>query len=132
MSEGIAWVRTLSLGITGVACVLYALGVIVTGRPNPVPWYIPGAMGMASALLISLTAIWAGQRAAVAATDELYRMVRDRAERGAYWLSMALFVAVALSAGAGLIGWREGFVVLGCLMGASFLLLFVWHDLRLR
>ena len=132
MSERIAAVRTALLGLTGLACVAYALAVIVTGQPNPVPWYLPGALGAMSALAIAAVALVSGRAAAEAATDELYRLVRDRAARGAYWLSMALFVAVVLAARFGLIGWREGFVVLGCLMGAAFLLLFVWHDLRLR
>lgn len=132
MSARIAQVRVTLMGLTGLACVAYALGVAITGRPDPVPWYLPGALGVLSALVIAGVALASGRRAAQAATDELYRLVRDRAERGAYWLSMGLFVAVALAVRAGWLAWREGFVVLGCLMGASFLLLFVWHDLRLR
>lgn len=132
MSERISTVRSALLGLTGLACVLYALGVLLTGRVNPVPWYVPGALGLFSALAITVTALLSGRRAAEAATDELYRLVRDRAARQAYWLSMVLFVALAVAARAGLVGWEQGFVVLGCLMGASFLLLFVWHDLRMR
>lgn len=132
MSERIARVRSVLLGLTGGACVLFALGVLATGRVDPMPWYVPGALGVFSALAIAVTALLSGRRATAAATDELYRLVRDRAGWQAYWLSMAVFVGVALAAKAGLVGWKEGFVVLGCLMGASFLLSFVWHDLRMR
>lgn len=132
MSELISRLRTVFLGLTGLACVAYALGVVLTGRPDPVAWYIPGALGLFSAFAIMAVSLWAGQGPARAATDELYVAVRRRAEGQAYWLSMALFVAVAVASRMGLIALREGFVVLGCLMGGAFLLLFVWHDLRMR
>jgi len=130
--EGIARIRILSLGFTGVCCAAYAIAVLVTGRPDPVAWWWPGFAGVISLGLITAAAVMGGKRAAEAATDELYRAVNHRAERHAYWVSMALFVVIAILCVQGFVPWRAGFAALGCLMGAAYLLLFVWYDLRMR
>ncbi len=130
--ENISLIRVVSLGFTGLCCVAYAVAVLITGRPDPVAWYWPGAAGILSFVLITVAALIGGKRAAEAATDELYWAVNHRAERHAYWVSMAFFALIAVLCIQGLVPWRAGFAALGCLMGASFLLLFVWHDLRTR
>lgn len=131
-AEQIATIRTVSLGITGLCCVAYAVLALWQGRPDPVGWYLPGAVGLGSAVLISIAALIAGHNQARMATDDLYKHVTHRAERQAYWVSMALFVVTAVICARGLVDWNTGFAAFGCLMGASFLLLFVWHDLRMR
>lgn len=131
-TEGISAIRLTSLGFTGLCAVAYAVAALMTGRPDPVGWWWPATAGVASAVIITVAAFMGGRGAAKAATDELYRMVTHRAERQAYWVSMALFTGVAVSCSRGLVPWDAGFAALGCLMGASFLLLFVWHDLRMR
>lgn len=131
-SEMISRLRTGSLGLTGLACVGYAGLALVQGRPDPVWWWLPGGLGLLSALVIALAAFGAGRRAASEAMDELYQAVSHRAQRQAYWLSMAMFVIIAVLTGRDILDARTGFAVLGTLMGASFLLLFVWHDWRMR
>jgi hypothetical protein len=131
-ADQIATIRTVLLGITGLCCVAYAALALWQGRPDPVGWYLPGAVGVASAVVIALAALLAGKTQARIATDDLYRHVTQRAERQAYWVSMGLFVLVAVACGREMVDWNTGFAVYGCLMGASFLLLFVWHDLRMR
>jgi hypothetical protein len=131
-AERLAFLRVLLLGLTGLCCVGYAALALAQGRPDPVGWYIPGAVGAASAVLIALAALLAGRKQAGMASDDLYRHIRARAERQAYWVSMGLFGVAAVSCANGLIAWNTGFAAYGCLMGGAFLLLFVWHDLRMR
>jgi len=131
-ADRISLIRTVCLGLTGVSCVAYSVLALASGVPNPVGWYWPGALGLASGLVITIAAFMGGKSEARAATDELYKAVSHRAERQAYWVSMALFVIVAVSCAWGLMPWDTGFAVFGTLMGASFLLLFVYHDLRMR
>lgn len=131
-AEHLATIRTVMLGLTGLSCVGYAVLAFWQGRPDPIGWYVPGTIGAASAMLITVAAFVAGNQQARMATDDLYKHVTHRAERQAYWVSMGLFVVVAILCARGVIDWDTGFAVLGTLMGAAFLLLFVWHDLRMR
>lgn len=131
-AEFMATVRVVALGVVGLACVGYTGLALMADRPDPVGWYWPATAGLLAGLVITFAALVAGPRQARAATDELYRAVNHRAQRQAYWLSMALFVVLAVAAAQGWIGHRTAMAVLGCLMGASYLLLFVWHDLRTR
>ena len=125
-------IRVTMLGLTGLLCLVYAALALWTGQPDPMAWYWPTAMGLASGVVITVSAVAAGRRRARAATDELYHLTNQRALAQAYWLSLGLFAVLALASSRGLVDWRTGFAVLGCLMGAAYLLLFVWHDLRAR
>jgi hypothetical protein len=131
-AETIARVRSLLLGLTGIACLAYAGLALWQDRPDPAFWWVPGVFGAASALAIFALALLAGPRAVQAATDEVHTAVSQRAQRQAYWVSMALFLLTALLASPGLLEWRTALAVLGALMGAAFPLLFVWHDVRMR
>lgn len=131
-ADGLSLIRTTALGLTGLGCVAYAVAALVLGRPDPVAWYWPSALGMASGGVITAAAMLAGRSQARAATDELHRSVSHRAERQAYWLSLALFAGAAVLGAKGWVPWDAAVAALGCSMGAAFLLLFVWHDLRMR
>lgn len=131
-SETFSTIRTVLLGLTGLACLGYALAALVMGRPDPVGWYWPASIGSMAGLLIALAALAAGRAKAGQATDDLYHEVNGRAQRQAYWLSMLVFAVLAVSAAQGWVAHRTAMAALGCLMGAAYLLLFVWHDLRLR
>lgn len=128
--ETIEKTRAILLALTGLACALYAALAFFQGRPNPIYWWIPGAMGVCASLGITLMVFWAGKGAAEMAMDELYRSTTRRAAAGAYWLSLLLFVAMSLSVEGGLTDWPTSYAVLGTLMGASYLWLFVWFDWR--
>ena len=130
-AESIAYVRRWVLGLTGLGCVAYALAALALGRPDPVEWYWPSALGAGAGVLITLAFRAASRAEGRAATDELFTLVQGRAQGQAYWLSMALMAALGFAAAGGLIDWNTAFAALGCLMGAAFLLLFVWHDWRL-
>ena len=130
-SETISRLRAVLLGLTGLGCLAYAVAALVAGRPDPVAWYWPSVLGALSGLAIGAVSVRAGRAASRAAADELFRLVWARAQGQAYWVSLAIFAVLGFVAAAGLIGWATAYAAMGCLMGAAFLLLFVWHDLRL-
>ena len=130
-SETISRLRAVLLGLTGLGCLAYAVAALAMGRPDPVAWYWPSALGLASGGAIALASVAAGRSAARAAADELFRAVWGRAQGQAYWLSLALFAALGFAAATGAVGWATAYAAQGCLMGAAYLLLFVWNDLRL-
>jgi hypothetical protein len=62
----------------------------------------------------------------------LHDQTNHRAQRHACWLSLALFGAFSLAAAQGWVEFHTAMAAFGCLMGASYLLLFVVYDLRVR
>jgi len=118
------------LAITGLACFAYAALALAQNRPDPFYWWVPGLAGVVSSVLIFALAFAAGRRESRMAMDELYRQTSQRAAAQAYWVSLGLFVLAV-----GLINWvglDAGAVMasLGTSMGAAYLMLFVFHDLR--
>ncbi|MCW1932723.1 hypothetical protein [Pararhodobacter zhoushanensis] len=130
--ETIAAIRTTALGLTGLGCLAYGLAALVLGRPDPVAWYWPSVLGLLAAAVISVAFMAAGRAAATASKDELYRLVWRRASAQAYWASLAIFALFAVLGATGQVVWPAAVAAMGCLMGASFLCLFVLHDLRMR
>ncbi len=130
--DRISQIRSVTLGLTGLVCLAYAGLALVTGHPEPFAWWIPGAMGLASALIITVSAVIGGRRASEAASDELYQSVNHAAQRHAYWVNIAVFVVIAPLSANGLIDMRTGLAVIGTMMGASYLLLLVVYEFRLR
>lgn len=126
-----ARLRTLTLGTTGLICLAFAVLALVTGRSDPMPWWVPGLAGLLSTAAIFAGAALAGDRATQAASDELHRLVDHKAQRHAYWVSLAVFVVFAVLAGNGVIAPGVGFAVIGTSMGAAYLLLFVIYEWRM-
>lgn len=131
-SDHFALIRTILLGLTGLACLAYALGVLALGRPDPVGWYWPATIGGGAGLLIVLAALLAGRERAGQATDDLYVHVHTRAATLGYWLSLVTLALTGAAGGMGWIGWDTAFAAQGTLTGAAFLLAFVVLDLRHR
>lgn len=131
-AQNFSTLRTVLLGFTGLTCLLYAALALMQNRPDPMGWWVPGAIGATAAVLIFIAAFVIGNRAARMATDELYHAVNHRAQRHAYWASLGVFIPIAVLAKREVIAWDTGFAVLGTMMGASYLLLFVLYELRMR
>lgn len=131
-SEKLSKIRSTLLGVTGATCLIYAVMSLLLGRPDPMPFWIPGILGFGSAALIAVAAIFAGQKNAEQATDEGYLTDRRRAESYAYWIALLLYPAFAVPIAKGWLGWPTAFAAMGTITGATFLLLFVWFDTRGR
>jgi cobalamin synthase len=131
-SQLLSTIRTTVLGLTGLVCFFYAIAAIYTQTPDPIwPW-IPMAFGLASALIITLAAFAAGPKAAQMATDEGYFDDSHKAQRTAFWVALLLYPAFAIPLSRGWVDWHVAYAAMSTLTGGTFLLLFVWFDLRGR
>ena len=77
-AEKIARVRNFSFGATGLIGLLYAVLVVFTRRPDPIPWRLPGTLDLLSAALIFSTFRRAGPVPVQQATDELFKRCGDK------------------------------------------------------
>ena len=90
-AEKIARVRNFSFGATGLIGLLYAVLVVFTKRPDPMPWWLPGTVGLLSATLIFSTFRRAGPVPVQQATDELFKRCGDKAHRFGFWSALLLY-----------------------------------------
>lgn len=131
-SDSLANIRTFVLGGTGIICLVYACMALLLGRPDPMPFWIPGLAGLCSGIIITLAARAAGPRNTEQAVDEGYLADTHRAQRFAYWVSLLLYPVFGLLLMQGWVSWSVAFAAMGTLTGAAYLLLFVWFDLQGR
>ena len=131
-ADTISTLRRCLLGATGVLTLSYGVLALAQNDPQPMSPWLPGAFGVGSAVLIGLSALIAGRKAAEIATDESYVADRSRAAQIAFWIALFLYPAFAVPLINGIVDWPAAFAAMGTFTGASFLLLFVWFDLRGR
>jgi apolipoprotein N-acyltransferase len=122
--------RRVALGGTGLLCLIYAGGVLVTGRPDPMPFWIPGAAGVVALIVITLGLRM--DRRNMSAMDEGYLADWGRAQRHAYWIALWLYPLFGVLLAAGVITFPAAFAAMGTLSGAAVLILFVIYDMRGR
>lgn len=130
--ESFSIIRACVLGLTGLLCLTYAGLALLLGRPDPMPWWIPGAAGLASVVVVWGVALVAGHREAARASDEGYGADNGRAMQLAFWVALLLYPAFALPLHERWLAWPTAFAAMGTLTGATYLLLFAWFGLRLR
>lgn len=118
--------RHHTLGLTGLVCLLYAVLALATGRPDPIPFWIPAAFGAASGVLITSGFILARPESVAAADDELYRALNARALTFGYVVALASQVAASVLAGMDLLEWPTAVAASSTLTGAGYLLPLVW------
>lgn len=128
----IATVRATGMGIAGACCLIYAVLAIVQNRPDPLWWFIPGLVGLAAGGITAIVFALAGKNAANAASDELFRMVADRAQRHAFWIALALYPVFGLLVFFAGLRWDTTFAAMGTLTAAAYLLLFCLYEARTR
>ena len=83
-SESISTFRRIMFAITGLTCLAYAVLALLQMRPDPFPFWIPGILGLISAVFIFAMAAAAGRKSAQQAFDEGYIMDNSRAEAHAF------------------------------------------------
>ena len=130
--EMIANIRLGTLGITGLVCAAYGILALATAHPAPMPAWIPGGFGFASAIAITLAARIAPATAVRMAMDESYDYDNHRAQRFSYWIALFLYPLFGLLLWSTLVAWPVAFAAMGTFTGASYLLLFTWFDLKAR
>ena len=124
-SEKIARVRSFAFGVTSFICVLYAVLVVFTGQPDPMPWWLPGSVSLLSATLIFSTFRRAGPVPAQQATDELSKRCGDLAHRFGFWIALLLYPFFGFLIATGVISLTLAFPIMGILTAAAYLLSFV-------
>ena len=118
----ISRIRNLSMGLTGLVCLAYAALVLLTGKPDPIsPWW-PGAFAVATALIIAVSLFAAGSRTAEIAMDELYRARDHLAQRIGYWSAVLLYPVFGFLISQDYISLMLAFPVMGTLTGAAYLI----------
>lgn len=123
--------RRITLGGTGVICLAYAVLSLIAGRPDPMPFWIPGLAGALAGVVISIGARM-NPKSASDAMDEGYRADWGRAQRHAYWVALLLYPLFGLLLALGWVKFHTAFAAMGTLTGAAMLLLFVIYDLQGR
>lgn len=131
-ADSIANTRVAVFGLTGGVCLLYIVMALATGRPDPMPFWIPGVCGVLAGLVLTVTSRAAGRRSAEMAWDEGYASDARGAAAIAFWIALLLYPAFGVLISLGLIAWDMAFAIMGLLTGGSYLLLLAWFDLRGR
>ena len=131
-SEFISATRIVVLGLTGAVCLLYAVLALAQGRPDPLPFWLPGVCGLASALVITAAARSAGRCQARQAMEEGYVVDNRRAQQLGFWVGLMLYPLFAVALAQGWVGYPVAYAAMGTLTAAAYLLGFVALDLRGR
>lgn len=128
--ENIEFTRLICFSIVATSLLLYALLCLSGGTTRPFYWWLPAALGLASTAALFALSFLAGRSIAAQAWDELYHATSRKAAARAYWVSLVLFAAFGVSAAFGIVQSPVGIAAFGTLMGASYLIFFVYLDWR--
>ena len=131
-SDTLANIRVAVFALTAGVCVVYAVLSLIMGRPDPMPWWIPWAFGIASGVILTLTSRMAGPKQAGMAWDEGYSADATRAAGTAFWVGIAMYPIFGVLLALGVVDYPIAFAVMGLLTGATYLSLIVWFDVRGR
>lgn len=126
------YTRSLAMGLAGLICAVYGLMVLLQGRPDPMPGWIPGVAGIAAALAIFVTASSSAKGVLQATFDEGYQADAVLAQRIGFWVAIWLYPVFAMPLYLGWISWPSAFAAMGTLTAATYLLGTVILDLRGR
>jgi len=124
--------RNISFSLLGLILLAYALGVLVTGRPDPFPWWVTAAAGIGTAIVVSGASMLAGRRASAIAWDELAREEWRDCLRFGFWVAVWLYPLFAVLMALSLLDWNQSFAAMGTLTAAAPFLAFLSKWLRGR
>ena len=126
-SDSLSSFRRIMFAITGLTCLAYAALELLQVRPDPFPSWIPGILGIISAVLIfALAAV--GRKNAKQAFVEGYIMDKRRAQAHAFWITMVFLPIFGIFMATGTVALPTAFAAMGTLAGAAYLLLFTYYD----
>jgi len=125
-------IRNASFSLLGLILLAYWVGVLVTGRPDPFPWWVTAVAGVATAVVNMLAALLAGRHAVAITWGELVREEWKDCLRLGYWVSVWLYPLFAVLIGLSLVDFSQSFAAMGTLTASSPFLLFLSKWLRGR
>ena len=129
-SETISKTRNIVFGLTGVVCIAYGALALTTGRPDPMPFWIPGVLGVLAAIILVIGSFFAGAKQSEMAWDEGYRSEQRRAAEIAFWFGIIVHFILSMLLFGGMIEINAGFVASGILPAGVYLMLIVWFGAR--
>ncbi|MDA9361828.1 hypothetical protein N9R02_01630 [Ascidiaceihabitans sp.] len=127
----ISKIHTILLGLTGLSCLLYAILAVTQNTPQPIWWFVAIAMGVFAGISTFVAFAMADPASRRMATDEMYTLIRHRAQRHAYWLSLGLYPVFAVIIMMTGFEWNTVFAAMGTLTSAAYLLLLTFYEWRM-
>ncbi|MDQ7080436.1 MAG: hypothetical protein Q9M41_07185 [Paracoccaceae bacterium] len=125
-------IRNTSFSLLGLILLAYGLGVLVTGRTEPFPWWVTAVAGIATAVVVTSASLLAGRRAAAITWDELALEEWKDCLRLGYWVAVWLYPLFAVLIGLSLVDLPQSFAAMGTLTASAPFLLFLSKWLRGR
>ena len=129
-SETISKTRNVVFGLTGAVCIVYGALALTMGRPDPMPFWIPGALGLLAAIILVIGSFIAGAKQSEMAWDEGYLSEQRRAAEIAFWVGIIVHFILSMLLFGGMIEINAGFVASGILPAGVYLMLIVWFGAR--
>jgi len=131
-AETITLIRNASFSLLGLLLLAYAVGVLLSGRPDPVSPWIPGLAGIVTAIVVTTASFMGERKASAIAWDELTRSEWGRSLRGGYWVAIWLYPVFAVLMITDIVSGPQTFASMGTLTGAAPFLLFLRAWIRGR
>jgi len=133
MSENtLVTLRIVLFAATGLTCLAYAGLALALGTPTPFPGFIPGAFGIATAVILTVSGRKAGDHTAEMVWDEGHQADVARTTARTFWFSIGLYPVFGCLMAYGLVDPVVAFAAMGTLVGGTFCLLHSVTDLRGR
>lgn len=128
--ENIATVRTSLMALAGLSCLLYAIMALLSNRPDPIWWFVPGAFGVLAALGTTAAFMMATPDVRRMASDEMYLQTTHRAQRHTFWVALMMYPVFAIGVLVFALQWDTVFAAMGTLTGGTYLLLLTYYEWR--
>ncbi|MEP5730669.1 MAG: hypothetical protein ABJL67_15010 [Sulfitobacter sp.] len=131
-SQSLDHIRMVSLALTGCVCLTYAVLVLATGQPDPMPVWIPGVAGLLALVTIWTSVAVSDTKSIEASFDEGFRADDGKAQKLGFWVAVWLYPVFGVPL---YLEWITGFsaiAAMGTLTAAAYLLGTVVFDLRGR
>jgi len=104
---------------------------VTQNTPQPIWWFVATAMGVFAGISTFVAFAMADSASRRMATDEMYTLIRHRAQRHAYWLSLGLYPVFAVIIMMTGFEWNTAFAAMGTLTSAAYLLLPTFYEWRM-
>ncbi len=124
-AKSLTLLRNSLFSLLGLVLVSYAIGVLLTGRPDPFWPLAPAIAGGVTALVVSLGALIAGRRASAVTWDEMARREWHGCLRFGYWVAVWLYPVFAMLLLTDRVDYPQAFAAMGTLTGAAPFLMFL-------
>lgn len=129
-ADTLSRIRIAVFGLAGLVCLSYSALALTGDTPRPFSPWLPGASGFAAGMVMWLSAISAGPRAAGMAHDELFWLEWGRAVRFSYWFSISLYPIFGVFMVLDWIAPSTSIAAMGTAAGAAPMLAFCVINLR--